>query len=186
MAFDAQPRLNSPLLTLRPLAEADFEGLYLAASAPETWAGHPKQDRWQREVFEDYFAFLLATESTLVAIDNALDEHSGSDIIGCSRYYPAPDIPDSLSIGFTFLSHHYWGGTWNLAMKTLMLDHAFMHYAEVWLHIAPSNLRSQKAVQKIGAEYRYTADLAVAGAPTETLCYCLSREVWQRASSLSR
>ena len=38
MNFDFQPRLNGAALSMRPLAEADFEGLYLAASAPETWA----------------------------------------------------------------------------------------------------------------------------------------------------
>ena len=59
MAFNAQPRLSNGMLTLRPLAEADFEGLYLAASSPETWAGHPKHDRWQRSIFEPYFVFFL-------------------------------------------------------------------------------------------------------------------------------
>lgn len=164
---------------MRPLAEADFEGLYLAASAPETWAGHPKHDRWKREVFEQYFAFLLQTGSTLVALDNSLGEHAGSDIIGCSRFYPAPDIAESMSIGFTFLNHHYWGGEWNLAMKTLMLEHAFVAFDEVWLHIAPSNIRSQKASAKLGARYRYTASLAVAGAPAETLCYAITRDDWR-------
>ena len=55
MTFNTQPRLSNEILTLLPLAEADFEGLYLAASSPETWAGHPKHDRWQRYVFESYF-----------------------------------------------------------------------------------------------------------------------------------
>lgn len=179
MPFDTQPRLSGSLLSMRPLAEADFEGLYLAASSPETWAGHPKHDRWQREVFETYFKYLLDTGSTLVAIDNSIDEHLGSNIIGCSRYYPAPDIENSMSIGFTFLNYHYWGGEWNLAMKTLMLDHAFQVFDEVWLHIAQSNIRSQKAAAKIGAEYRYTATLPISGAPAETQCYSIRRSDWQ-------
>ena len=82
MAFNAQPRLSSALLTLRPLAEADFEGLYLAASSPETWAGHPKHNRWQRDVFESYFDFLLATETTLVAVDNSTGGAHEARIIG--------------------------------------------------------------------------------------------------------
>lgn len=183
MAFNAQPRLSSALLTLRPLAEADFEGLYLAASSPETWAGHPKHNRWQRDVFESYFDFLLATETTLVAVDNSTGGAHEARIIGCSRYYPAPDIPDSMSIGFTFLDSLYWGGVWNRAMKTLMLDHAFETFDEIWFHIAPSNIRSQKAAEKIGAEYAYTANLAVAGDATETLCYRISKTAWQNEKS---
>lgn len=183
MAFNAQPRLSSALLTLRPLAEADFEGLYLAASSPETWAGHPKHNRWQRDVFESYFDFLLATETTLVAVDNSTGGVHEARIIGCSRYYPAPDITGSMSIGFTFLDSLYWGGVWNRAMKILMLDHAFETFDEIWFHIAPSNIRSQKAAEKIGAEYAYTANLAVAGDATETLCYRISKTAWQNEKS---
>ncbi|MDB2376265.1 GNAT family N-acetyltransferase [Gammaproteobacteria bacterium] len=175
MAFNAQPRLSNGMLTLRPLAEADFEGLYLAASSPETWAGHPKHDRWQRTIFEPYFAFLLETGTTLVALDTSTGGTHEAKIIGCSRYYPAPDIKESMSIGFTFLDHLYWGGARNRAMKALMLEHAFETFDEVWLHIAPTNIRSQKAAQKIGADYAYTADLAVTGAVTETLCYRISK-----------
>ena len=46
MAFNAQPRISNGMLTLHPLAKAEFEGLYFAASMPETWAGNPKHDRW--------------------------------------------------------------------------------------------------------------------------------------------
>jgi RimJ/RimL family protein N-acetyltransferase len=64
-----------------------------------------------------------------------------------------------------------------------MLDHAFETFDEIWLHIAPSNIRSQKAAKKIGAEYAYTANLAVAGDATETLCYRISKTVWQNEKS---
>ena len=183
LEFDRQPRLSDDSLLLRPLAEADFEGLYLAASAPATWAGHPKHDRWQREVFEDYFSSLLDSGGCLVAIDSAPVDEPDARIIGCSRYYAAPDQQDSVAIGFTFLDHHYWGGVWNRRMKALMLEHAFACVDEVWLHIAPTNLRSQRAAEKIGAQLRYTADLAIAGGPTATLCYSISKAQWQDALS---
>jgi RimJ/RimL family protein N-acetyltransferase len=74
-------------------------------------------------------------------------------IIGCSRYYVSPNQPDSISIGFTFLHHRYWGGATNSELKRLMLNHAFECFAEVWFHIAPSNIRSRKATAKLGAEH---------------------------------
>jgi RimJ/RimL family protein N-acetyltransferase len=126
--------------------------------------------------------FLLETGTTLVALDTSTGGTHEAKIIGCSRYYPAPDIKESMSIGFTFLDHLYWGGAWNRAMKALMLAHAFETFDEVWLHIAPTNIRSQKAAQKIGATYAYTADLAVTGAATETLCYRISKIAWQQLS----
>ena len=183
-AFDQQPRLSDDTLLLRPLAEADFEGLYLAASAPATWAGHPKHDRWQRDVFEDYFASLLDSGGCLVAIDSKPVDEPDPRIIGCSRYYSAPDQLNSVAIGFTFLDHHYWGGVWNKKMKALMLEHAFAVVDEVWLHIAPSNLRSQRAAEKIGAQFQYKALLAIAGEPAETLCYSISQSQWQANGAL--
>ena len=182
--FDQQPRLSDDTLLLRPLAEADFEGLYLAASAPATWAGHPKHDRWQRDVFEDYFASLLDSGGCLVAIDSKPVDEPDPRIIGCSRYYSAPDQLNSVAIGFTFLDHHYWGGVWNKKMKALMLEHAFAVVDEVWLHIAPSNLRSQRAAEKIGAQFQYKALLAIAGEPAETLCYSISQSQWQANGAL--
>ena len=184
LEFDRQPRLSDDSLLLRPLAEADFEGLYLAASAPATWAGHPKHDRWQRDVFEDYFASLLDSSGCLVAIDSKPVDEPDPRIIGCSRYYSAPDQLNSVAIGFTFLDHHYWGGVWNKKMKALMLEHAFAVVDEVWLHIAPSNLRSQRAAEKIGAQFQYKALLAIAGEPAETLCYSISQSQWQENGAL--
>ena len=173
--FDAQPELASGLLALRPLKPDDFDGLFAAAGHPEVWAGHPAKDRYKREVFEEYFEFLLKSRSALVVIDRA----SGK-IIGCSRYYPAPDQPDSISIGFTFLNHAYWGGGVNFELKRLMLDHAFRTFTEVWLHIAPNNIRSQKATAKLGAEHAYDATLNLSGSPAPNMCFRLSRDAWER------
>lgn len=173
--FDAQPNLSSSLLALRPLKQDDLEGLYAAAAHPEIWAGHPAKDRYKRDVFEKYFAFLLSTQSTLVVIDRASEK-----IIGCSRYYPAPDQPDSISIGFTFLSNAYWGGAANFEMKRLMLEHAFKSFDEVWLHIAPDNIRSQKATSKLGAEHSHDAMLNLSGTPSPAMCFRLKKEAWEK------
>ena len=175
-AFNAQPTLTGPALTLSPLRSEDYEGLRAAASDPETWAGHPAKDRWKPEVFRPYFDFLLATGTTLTVRDR-----TSGQIIGCSRYYPAPDVPNSISIGFTFLSHRHWGGGTNFAMKHLMLDHALQSFPEVWLHIAPTNIRSQKATEKLGAVHSHDAVMALTAAPPAlNMCYRLTRGAWSR------
>ncbi|CAN5599443.1 GNAT family protein [soil metagenome] len=176
--FDFQPELSNGQLRLRPLAAFDLEALYLAASAPEIWAGHPSQDRYQRVVFEPYARTLLESGGTLVVI-----AHSENCIIGCSRFYVSPDQPESISIGFTFLHHSRWGGRTNFEVKRLMLDHAFATFPEVWFHIAPANIRSQEATKKLGAEYVGDAVLNLSGQPTQWMCFRLSREVWDRICS---
>ena len=43
-----------------------------------------------------------------------------------------------------------WGGIYNREMKQLMLRHAFQFVNSVVLLVGPQNLRSQRAVEKIG------------------------------------
>jgi RimJ/RimL family protein N-acetyltransferase len=171
--FDPQPELVSSTLAVRPLRPEDFEGLYAAASHAEVWAGHPAKDRYKRETFQQYFEFLLERGGTVVVLDRA-----SGQVIGCSRYYVAPDQPESVSIGFTFLNHAYWGGGTNYQLKCLMLDHAFKSYPEVWFHIAPTNIRSQKATAKLGAEHAYDATLDLSGSPSPWMCFRLSQDAW--------
>jgi RimJ/RimL family protein N-acetyltransferase len=52
---------------------------------------------------------------------------------------------------WTFLARSHWGGSCNADMKRLMLDHAFRFVRSVVFVIGPHNLRSQRAVKKIGA-----------------------------------
>jgi len=153
----------------------DLEDLYLAASTPEIWKGHPSKDRYQREVFAPYAESLLRRGTTLVVIETRTDQ-----IIGCSSYYVSPDQPNSIAIGFTFLQATYWGGATNFELKRLMLDHAFQSFDEVWFHIAPSNLRSQRATAKLGAEYVGDAVLDLSGVATEWMCYRLREETWNK------
>ncbi|MBP7242919.1 GNAT family N-acetyltransferase [Amaricoccus sp.] len=175
-AFDPQPTLIGETLELRPLAAGDLDGLHAAASDEETWAGHPAKDRWKREMFEPYFAFLLRTGTTLAIIDRA----SGA-IIGASRYYTAPDMPGSISIGFTFLNHRWWGGRTNFELKRLMLGHAFASFPSVWFHIDPSNIRSQTATARLGAVHAYDATLElIPGRPAPWVVLRLDRSAWDR------
>jgi RimJ/RimL family protein N-acetyltransferase len=175
--FDPQPKLFSKTLKLRPLRPDDLEGLYLAASAPEVWEGHPAKDRYRREIFGPYAQSLLDSGTTLVVIDAQTEK-----IIGCSRYYISPDQPDTISVGFTFLHHTYWGGETNLELKRLMLSHAFECFPEVWFHIAPSNIRSQKATAKFGAEHVGDAVLNLSGSETLWMCFRLKKETWERTA----
>jgi RimJ/RimL family protein N-acetyltransferase len=55
-----------------------------------------------------------------------------------------------VEIGWTFLARSHWGGKYNGQMKELMLRHAFRFVERVVFLIGEHNLRSQRAVEKIG------------------------------------
>lgn len=178
MTFIDQPDLEGGTLRLRGLREQDRDALYLAASDPETWAGHPAKDRYRRNVFDPYFDMLMAAGGTLIVTDKSTDQ-----VIGCSRFYVGPDAPNDIAIGFTFLNHRYWGGAVNLRMKQLMLDHAFTYYERVWFHIAPDNIRSQKATTKIGAVFTCEKELDLSGSLVQWKCYRLDRAAWRKVAA---
>lgn len=79
-----------------------------------------------------------------------IDRASGA-IIGSSRMQ-AHDPADggSVEIGWTFLSRDYWGGPFNREMKRLMLAHALQFVERVDFRVGEDNLRSRRAMAKIG------------------------------------
>ncbi|MEM1263722.1 MAG: GNAT family N-acetyltransferase [Pseudomonadota bacterium] len=144
--FDRQPCLDGDSVALRPLRAADFEALYTVAADPEIWAQHPASNRHELAVFRSFFDNAMASGGALVAIDSAKQQ-----IIGSSRYHGWDAARREIEIGWTFLARDYWGGRYNGEMKRLMLRHAFQFVDHVLFRIGVTNIRSQRAAEKIGA-----------------------------------
>ena len=146
--FDPQPTLRGTLVELRPLAPADFDALYRAASDPLIWEQHPVKERSQLEGFRKFFDEAMASGGALVATDTATRA-----VIGSSRFHGYDPERREVEIGWTFLARSHWGGRYNGEMKQLMLDHAFRWVDSVMFIIGAENIRSQKAVENIGATF---------------------------------
>lgn len=145
ISVDLQPSLEGELLELRPLRPDDFDALHTVASDPLIWEQHPVRDRYQVEVFRDFFRTGLESGGCLVAIDR-----SDGQIIGSSRYHGYDAVKREVEIGWTFLARRFWGGRYNGELKRLMLEHAFGFAERVIFVVGPENLRSRRAVEKIG------------------------------------
>jgi RimJ/RimL family protein N-acetyltransferase len=72
-------------------------------------------------------------------------------VIGSSRFHGYDEAAGEVEIGWTFLARSHWGGGYNREMKRLMLEHAFRFVDRVVFVIDPSNYRSQRAIEKLGA-----------------------------------
>jgi len=146
MPFDLQPTLQGTLITLRPLRAEDFSALHAVAADPLIWEQHPEPDGYTTEKFSVYFRDAMASGGALLAIDAATGQ-----VIGSSRFYGYNSERREVEIGWTFLARSHWGGRYNGEMKELMLRHAFRFVDTVVFLIGPQNVRSQRAVEKIGA-----------------------------------
>jgi RimJ/RimL family protein N-acetyltransferase/GNAT superfamily N-acetyltransferase len=145
MAFDLQPTLEGELLRLRPLQEEDWEELFAVASDPLIWEQHPAKDRYQEPVFREYFREAMECGGAFAIVDRKTGR-----IIGSSRFIDYDEKRSEIEIGYTFLRRDYWGGAYNREMKDLLLRHAFRFVRHVVFLVGPDNLRSQKAMEKIG------------------------------------
>jgi N-acetyltransferase len=143
--FDLQPHLADALVRVRPTQSEDFDALFAVASDPLIWAVHPAPDRCQEPVFRGIFDGGIASGGMLIVLDQA-----NGKIIGASRYDNL-DLQDSrIEIGWTFLARSHWGGHYNRALKRLMLRHAFQFIESVDFVVGEDNIRSCKAMEKIG------------------------------------
>ena len=145
MSFDLQPILKGELLRLRPLRLEDFHDLYAVASDPLIWEQHPVRDRYKEEVFKRFFRDALESGGALIAIDS-----KDGRVIGSSRFHGYNKEKSEIEIGWTFLARSCWGGIYNREMKQLMLRHAFKFVNSVIFLVGLENLRSQKAMEKLG------------------------------------
>lgn len=148
LPIDLQPTLTGNLIEIRPLKREDFAALFAAASDPLIWKQHPESDRYKKEVFLRFFESAIDSKGAFAVVDR-----KSGKIIGSSRYWNFKPEKSEIEIGWTFLERAFWGGAYNGELKSLMLKYAFRFVENVLLIVGENNLRSQKAVEKIGGKF---------------------------------
>jgi RimJ/RimL family protein N-acetyltransferase len=145
VSFDAQPTLAGRLVHLRPLRPEDHDVLRAVAADRELWAQHPDQTRFTPNGFRRFVDDAIASGGALLASDAVSGEVRGS-----SRFHGSEADRGEVDVGGTVLARSHWGGPCNGEMKALMLAHAFRFVRHVIFIVGAGNIRSQRAVLKIG------------------------------------
>lgn len=168
---DRQPTLIGDHVILRPSTAQDWDALYAVASDPLVWEVHPAHDRWQEAVFRPYFEAGLACGGALTVIDKA----TGA-VIGSTRYDDWQPENDQIEIGWTYYARSHWGGPYNREAKRMMLDHIWQSVGTVVFTIGEQNIRSRKAIERIGAVARSgSVERLMAGEMKPHLVYEIKR-----------
>lgn len=175
--FNLQPTLENEFVKIVPLNENDFEVLYNISSDPLIWEQHPNKDRYKREVFETFFKGAIESGGAFLVFDKQTGE-----AIGSSRFYDYNAENKSVLIGYTFLARSHWGSKYNPALKKLMIQYAFQFVDSVIFHIGANNIRSQKAIERLGASKIDELEVKYYGEESKlNFVYEIKKVDWQKS-----
>jgi RimJ/RimL family protein N-acetyltransferase len=126
----------------------------------------------------------LKQQELNLAIPFVIYDKSSGRYAGSTRYMHIDWGNKVLHIGATWLGKEFHGTGLNTQVKVLMLDHAFgpMGFEKVEFRIDERNIRSRKAVEKLGAILEgilrknvYLPD----GFKRDTCCYGILKKEWE-------
>ena len=160
--MNIQATLENENVKLVPLNPNDLEELFSVASDPKIWEQHPNKDRYQREVFEKFFQGAIESKGAFKIMDK-----SSNEVAGSTRFYDYNPKENSIFIGYTFYATKFWGSKLNPQVKKLMLDYIFQFVDKVNFHVGKDNIRSQKAMEKLGAKKVDEVNVAYFGEPAK-------------------
>jgi N-acetyltransferase len=110
-------------------------------------------------------------------------ELASGEVIGMTRFYEISMTDKRLSIGHTWYIPRVWGQAHNKECKLMLLRYVFEHlsFNRVAFYVAHQNVRSQKAMEKIGGtkegvlrKYGYRGD----GSLRDSVLYSIISDEW--------
>jgi RimJ/RimL family protein N-acetyltransferase len=174
-SMNIQPVLENDRVILYPLQENDFDALYASASDPKIWEQHPNKDRWKKVVFQTFFNGAMQSKGAF-----KIEDKTNGEVIGSTRFYDYNSEESSIFIGYTFYTVSSWGKGINPGVKSMMLDYAFQFVSKVCFHIGADNIRSQIAIERLGAVKVAEQQVTYFGeSPKLNFVYEINKESWK-------
>jgi RimJ/RimL family protein N-acetyltransferase len=145
--------LRGRRVVLEPLAERHASDLFAAAADPEIWRYLPIGPFPDIDAMRQHVRDAQALAATGRELPLAICSATNGTSIGGTCYLDISLQHGSLEIGRTWLSPAHWQTAVNTECKFLLLRHAFedLGCARVLLKTDALNLRSQRAIERLGA-----------------------------------
>ena len=146
--------LRGQQVDLIPLEENHFDELHAAASDERIWEFYVGD--WSvRETFLKVYKKTLAMRETGNEYPFVIFHKPSQKIIGSTRFLDIVPYDRRLEIGGTFLMPQYWATSINMDCKLTLLTFCFetLKAKRVQLKTQHDNVRSRKAIEKIGGVY---------------------------------
>jgi RimJ/RimL family protein N-acetyltransferase len=146
--------LKGEAVELHCLEEIHFDELIALANDKRIWAHYPF-DGTNPERFHALLKGLIAARETGHRFPFVIVQKATGKLIGSTSYIEIVPEHKKLEIGFTWLHPDHWATVVNPECKLLLLTYAFetLEAVRVQLRTDENNIRSRKAIQKIGATF---------------------------------
>jgi N-acetyltransferase len=151
--FEQEIILEDDRARLEPLTEKHFDALMaIALSNNDTWK-FTRANITNENSFTTYFNTALKERENKTSYPFAMFDKKENRYVGCTRYANISFKDKRLEIGWTWIDPLLQGSGINKHNKYLMLQFAFetLNLNRVELKTAGTNLKSQRAMEKIGA-----------------------------------
>lgn len=175
--------LEGQRVALHPLTPEYFDTLIPLAKDPKIWEyygrngadeniiRHFLQEAMDLKQKGQHYPFVILNKET-------------GEIIGTTRYGDINEAHKILEIGWTWYIPAVWGNGYNEECKLLLLSYAFetLGANRVQLKTAHFNMRSQRAIQRIGATYEGTLRNHMInndGSTRHTAMFSIIKEEWE-------
>lgn len=174
--------LENDLVSLVPLSLKHVDELLHIASEKDLIKYSPSSIH-SRELLTAYINTALSLKQKQLAIPFAIYHKKDDCYIGSTRFGHIDTPNKVLHIGWTWISKAYQGTGVNRQIKFLMLEQAFktMAFEKVSFRIDERNIRSRKAVEKIGGQLEGILRSNVVlsdGFRRNTCCYGILKSEW--------
>jgi RimJ/RimL family protein N-acetyltransferase len=150
--FTSETILENARVRLEPLQEKHFEALWLAASNEELWKFTSIIIK-TKEDFRKYFDTAIIDRQNKISYPFAVFDKQHNIYGGCSRFGNINFDHKRVEIGWTWYQPDLQRTGLNRNCKFLLLSWGFetLNLNRIELKTSHTNLRSQKAMEQIGA-----------------------------------
>lgn len=141
-------------ITLLPLNEEHIQQMRRLSDDADLWTWYT-QDLQNPDDLQAWMTKRLEESGKREKMSYAVQLNTSKAIIGATSYGHIDWAEKGIEIGWTWLGKEYIGAGINKHMKFLMLQHAFerMEIQRLELRTDEENVRSRRAMEKIGAKY---------------------------------
>ncbi|MGE7929720.1 GNAT family N-acetyltransferase [Lysinibacillus xylanilyticus] len=144
--------LENEVVLLKPLEQEDTQGLLEAGSYPEIWP-HMSTTVEKMVDVNNFVDKALEKKHEKTEFPFVIVDKKSRKIIGSTRFMDIDETHKRLEIGTTWITPTFWRTAINTNCKYLLLQYCFevLNLQRVQIKTDHENLRSQKAIERLGA-----------------------------------